>query len=140
MDVSIKLFSDSFDPLLARNPSDATGRMQQHGYRYLVFTRVHWEINKIHLSIPPYRPNVYYSMQIMLKQPKTKPHNVRYRPMRLHSLSIVCKPNSVCCRPTIQAQPSQNRAELYSRRLLLTAFSVNGNAVHTRQISVDGED
>jgi len=31
MDVSIKLFSLSLVPLLARNPGDATGRMHQHG-------------------------------------------------------------------------------------------------------------
>jgi len=31
MDISIELFSLSFVPLLARNPGDATDRMQQHG-------------------------------------------------------------------------------------------------------------
>jgi len=50
MDVSIKLFSLSFVLLLARNPGDATGRMQ-HGQ----VLGVHNAINKIHLSITPYR-------------------------------------------------------------------------------------
>jgi len=74
MDVSIKLFYLSFVSLLARNPVDATGRMQ-HGQ----VLDVQWAINKIHLSIPPY--NVY-SIQIMLKSDnrklQCKPHNVRY--------------------------------------------------------------
>ena len=68
MDVSIKLFSLSFVPLLPRNLGDATGRMQQHGQ----VLDVHKAINKIHLSITPY--NVYsMQLQIMLKLDNRKP-------------------------------------------------------------------
>jgi len=45
--------------------------------------------------------------------------------------------------PLFATEPSENRTTFYSETASVdgwqTAFSVNGNAVHTRQISVDGD-
>ena len=41
MDVSIKLFSLSVVPPVARNPGDATGRMQQHAWQGRIQAGLH---------------------------------------------------------------------------------------------------